>query len=195
MPWPAGLPLITVAGHVDALPAGGGAGMARFLHAYPLLGPTSDSMVPPRWEYATIDAAGDWTIDLPPTNHPSWTPVDWAYQAEVFTSAGVVLGTLQLDYQTLTVQFADLFQPAGAATTGTTYATLAQLALKADSASPALTGTPTAPTAAGGTSTTQLATTAFVTTAVAALTKVLVLGSADPVPGGTAAGTVIVRTT
>jgi microcystin-dependent protein len=34
--------------------------------------------------------------------------------------------------------------------------------------SPAFTGTPTAPTAAGGTATTQLATTAFVTTAVAA---------------------------
>lgn len=38
------------------------------------------------------------------------------------------------------------------------------------SASAALTGTPTAPTAAGGTNTTQIATTAFVTTAVAAAT-------------------------
>lgn len=36
------------------------------------------------------------------------------------------------------------------------------LALKANLASPALTGTPTAPTAAGGTNTTQIATTAFV---------------------------------
>ena len=41
------------------------------------------------------------------------------------------------------------------------------LTLKADLASPALTGTPTAPTAAGGTNTTQLATTAFVAAAVA----------------------------
>lgn len=40
------------------------------------------------------------------------------------------------------------------------------LALKADLASPALTGTPTAPTAIAGTNTTQLATTAFVTTAI-----------------------------
>jgi hypothetical protein len=39
------------------------------------------------------------------------------------------------------------------------------LALKADLASPALTGTPTAPTAASTTSTTQIATTAFVKTA------------------------------
>ena len=39
-------------------------------------------------------------------------------------------------------------------------------ALKANLASPALTGTPTAPTAAAGTNTTQLATTAFVTNAI-----------------------------
>ena len=41
---------------------------------------------------------------------------------------------------------------------------------KADIASETLTGTPLAPTAAEGTNTTQIATTAFVTTAVAALT-------------------------
>lgn len=45
--------------------------------------------------------------------------------------------------------------------------TSAQLAAKAPIASPALTGVPTAPTAASSTNTTQLATTAFVTTAVA----------------------------
>ena len=42
----------------------------------------------------------------------------------------------------------------------------AALALKAPLASPALTGTPTAPTATAGTNTTQIATTAFVTEAV-----------------------------
>ena len=45
----------------------------------------------------------------------------------------------------------------------------AALDLKANLASPALTGTPTAPTAAPGTNTTQLATTAFVGAAVAAV--------------------------
>jgi hypothetical protein len=44
--------------------------------------------------------------------------------------------------------------------------------LVAPKASPALTGTPTAPTAAGGTNTTQVATTAFVTAALAALITV-----------------------
>ncbi|MEP7337066.1 MAG: hypothetical protein ABI977_04930, partial [Acidobacteriota bacterium] len=44
---------------------------------------------------------------------------------------------------------------------------VSDLALLAPKASPALTGTPTAPTAAGGTNTTQIATTAFVQAAVA----------------------------
>jgi hypothetical protein len=43
----------------------------------------------------------------------------------------------------------------------------AALALKAPLASPVLTGVPEAPTAAPGTNTTQIATTAFVTAAVA----------------------------
>jgi len=43
------------------------------------------------------------------------------------------------------------------------------VATKADTASPTLTGTPTAPTAASGNNTTQLATTAFVTAALQAL--------------------------
>lgn len=48
--------------------------------------------------------------------------------------------------------------------------TSTQLAAKAPLASPSLTGTPTAPTAASSTNTTQLATTEFVTTAVAGVT-------------------------
>ena len=56
------------------------------------------------------------------------------------------------------------------------------LALKAPLASPALTGVPTAPTAAAGTNTTQLATTAFVTSANTGQ-----LASAAPLMDGTAA--------
>ena len=55
------------------------------------------------------------------------------------------------------------------ATAATTYETISNVALKAPLASPALTGTPTAPTAAAGTNTTQVATTAFVGTAVSNL--------------------------
>lgn len=51
------------------------------------------------------------------------------------------------------------------------------LAAKAPLASPGLTGTPTAPTAAPGTNTTQLGTTAFVTAAVAAAVTALIGGA------------------
>lgn len=50
------------------------------------------------------------------------------------------------------------------------YATAANLDLKAPLASPTFTGVPKGPTAAPGTNTTQLATTAFVTTALSSLT-------------------------
>lgn len=49
---------------------------------------------------------------------------------------------------------------------GSVASILTDIGLKAPLASPALTGTPTAPTASGGTNTTQIATTAFVQTAV-----------------------------
>lgn len=52
-------------------------------------------------------------------------------------------------------------------------ADLTALALKANLASPALTGTPTAPTATAGTNTTQLATTAFVHAAAGATVQVV----------------------
>lgn len=58
-------------------------------------------------------------------------------------------------------------QPALNAVLDTRYAQSTDLALKAPLASPALTGVPTAPTAAPGTSTTQVATTAFTAAAVA----------------------------
>jgi hypothetical protein len=57
----------------------------------------------------------------------------------------------------------------GADTKATAAALTSAIALKAPLASPALTGAPTAPTASVATNTTQLATTAFVQSAVAAL--------------------------
>jgi hypothetical protein len=64
---------------------------------------------------------------------------------------------------------------------------------KADTASPTFTGTPAAPTATSGSNTTQIATTAFVTTAVTAATGSLgTMSSQDAdavaITGGTIAG-------
>ena len=58
-------------------------------------------------------------------------------------------------------------------------ATQAAVNLKADLASPVLTGTPTAPTAAAGTNTTQVATTAFVQTATSTASGMVFIESQD----------------
>jgi len=57
-----------------------------------------------------------------------------------------------------------------------------KLAAKAPSESPALTGTPTAPTAGTGTKTTQLATTAFVYAALTARYKEIITTNGGTVP-------------
>lgn len=65
-------------------------------------------------------------------------------------------------------------------------ATQTALDLKANLASPALTGTPTAPTAAPGTNTTQLATTAFaaaIDATIKAPTRTIIVGSTTTVTG------------
>lgn len=67
---------------------------------------------------------------------------------------------------------------------GVTSAIQTQLNTKAPLASPALTGVPTAPTAANGTSTTQIATTAFVQSAMPAGFIGLWAGSVASIPSG-----------
>jgi hypothetical protein len=82
------------------------------------------------------------------------------------TSAMVGLGnvdnTSDANKPVSTATQAALDAKLASATAATTYETITNVALKAPLASPALTGVPTAPTAAAGTDTTQVATTAFV---------------------------------
>jgi hypothetical protein len=67
---------------------------------------------------------------------------------------------------------------------------------KADSNSPTFTGTPTAPTAAAGTNTTQIATTAFVATATGSLGTISTQDADDvAITGGSISGTTITATT
>jgi hypothetical protein len=124
MAFPVGLTLVTVHGRIDALPSGGASGQACFTRPYALVGGADNSIVPPRPEYATLDAAGEFTILLPATNDPDWTPVNWAYSVEIISSSGIIRGTLQLDYQSPTVELADLIQLNGAAAVGATYIAL-----------------------------------------------------------------------
>jgi len=74
------------------------------------------------------------------------------------------------DYTFVIHNSSDVLQSSG----GDVTSNAASLALKADLVSPTFTGTPAAPTAAEGTNTTQIATTAFVETATGSLVETVV---------------------
>lgn len=127
MGWPATLTLVTVNYRFDLPPDGGATGRIKFTAAYPLQGATDNSMVPPFTVTGATATDGTGSVVLPATNDPDWTPVDWAYTVTAAVGGATITGTLQLDYQTTSVQLADRLQVDGTAAAGTTYATLAQL--------------------------------------------------------------------
>jgi hypothetical protein len=88
--------------------------------------------------------------------------IELANKSYVDTQVSALVDSAPATLNTLNELAAALNDDANFATTVTT-----SLGLKAPLASPALTGVPTAPTAASSTNTTQIATTAFVTAAVA----------------------------
>lgn len=100
------------------------------------------------------------------------------------------IGQLALDGTTITTTAAQLNF-----VTGVTSGIQTQMDAKAPLASPALTGTPTAPTAASGTSTTQIATTAFVAASQAAGEVSFFAMSAAPTGWLKANGAAVSRTT
>lgn len=126
MPFPAGLQLVSVHCAFDTLPLGGASGRVRFECPYTLVGSTDNSIVAPFTVSANLDADGDATVSLPATNDPQWTPTGWAYTVTATVGGVPITGTLQLDYQTATVELADLLQVDGAAVTGSTYIPLSQ---------------------------------------------------------------------
>lgn len=126
MAFPAGLTLVTVHGEFDMPPGGGAAGRIEFTARYPLVGPDDDSIVPPFTIGADLDEDGEFTVELPATNDPQWTPTGWAYAVRGHAGGGRVGGTLQLDYLTTSVELADLIQVDGTAEQGHTYIPLSQ---------------------------------------------------------------------
>jgi hypothetical protein len=128
--FPASLQLVTVHGGFDLLPSGAMSGTVRFAANFPALnGPTDNRIVPFVDETVSLDrATGDFTKALPATNDPQWSPSGWNYTVTLSTGARTRTGTLELDYQTTSVELADLIQWDGTASAGTTYASLAQLA-------------------------------------------------------------------
>lgn len=133
--------------------------------------------------FATISfEVGDWII----SNGTAWEKVD---NTDAVSSVAGKTGVVTLDKTDVGLANVDNTSDADKPVST---AQQTALDLKANLASPALTGTPTAPTAAPGTDTTQLATTAFVKAAVDALDTGVsdVQGTAPIVVTGTATKTV-----
>lgn len=100
------------------------------------------------------------------------------YQLEVVDPVlGGPTGISNTQAQQIANRTAYLKQHMDSAESNITNITSTLLPAKAPLASPALTGTPTAPTAANGTNTTQIATTAFVTSAISNITGYAPLAS------------------
>ena len=118
--------LVNVHIKLDAFPGGGGPGSVQFIgpRARPLLG---TSLVPPIDKTVEVGATGEATIGLPPVDAVGWVPQNWRYTVVVRTATGSVYGSLQLFVADTTVELHERLQVDGAATSGVTYATLAQL--------------------------------------------------------------------
>jgi hypothetical protein len=124
MAFPSSLALISVHARFDLPPDGGATGRARFIADYPLKGATDNAVVPPFTVDAALGADGEFTVDLPATDDPQWTPQGWAYRVEFVIGGAVFTGTLQLAHGTAAVELADLLQVSGAAQSGTSYLAL-----------------------------------------------------------------------
>lgn len=137
MTFPAGLTLVTVHGRFDTPPGGGASGTVDFQCTSPLLGALDNSIVPPFTITATLDGTGQFTVVLPATNDPDWTPVGWSYLVRATGSNGLAwtTGVLQLDYLVTSVELADLLQPNGTVVVGASYIPLSMLPQLATAAS------------------------------------------------------------
>ena len=112
-----------------------------------------------------IDTINATLLTLAPNNNPNLTGTVTAPNVALFSNSNVVATTYYVDASDAILRADYLSRIATAA--GTAAADLANgLALKANIASPALTGAPTAPTPTAGDSSTKLATTAFVSSAI-----------------------------
>lgn len=121
MSFPDGLTQVSVHGLLNA-----DNGEAEFTSRQPLIGAADNAIVAPFTIAAAFDSGGEFTVSLPSTNDPGWSPQGWAYTVRV-TAGGVSFrGTLQLDYQTTSVELADLLQVDGAAEQGVSYILAAQ---------------------------------------------------------------------
>jgi hypothetical protein len=134
------------------------------------------TVVPASGDYTVSEVTGAAPVASPaltgtPTV-PTATPGDNTTKAAstAFVTNAVAESTTGVSQVTNVDGSLTISPTTGAVVASASTSLVASIAAKAPLASPALSGTPTAPTATGGTNTTQIATTAYVIAALAALT-------------------------
>ncbi len=114
--------LVTVTGHIE------GRGSIAFVRHRSLTSAIDDTVIPPPSNpvVATLDSNGDFSVQLYATNDPDWLPLDWAYSVSVRSGAGT-RGSMQLDYQTPSVDLDDVLMVAVPAAQGQLYVPFSEL--------------------------------------------------------------------
>ncbi len=120
MAFPAGVTLVTVTGKVSGVPDGLPA-TVKFVAADWAVGPAANALWPSFTRHAVVAADGTFSIDLPATDDPAWTPVDWSYAVTLTYGDTTATGILTVPYDGGTFDLADRIDLGGTVTAGVTY--------------------------------------------------------------------------
>jgi hypothetical protein len=113
MAFPASLATKTVTGTFQIYPAGApGVGSAVFSNSNWLFSTGDDTIIAPFEAQATLDGAGEFTIDLPATDDPQWTPQGWSYGVTITVSGSTLSGSLEVPHDHVgEIDISDHFTP------------------------------------------------------------------------------------
>jgi hypothetical protein len=129
------------------------------------------------------------TIDLANVNTALTNEINTARATELTLTNNIASNTASITAEVVRATAAELALSNSVASKANNSDLSSGLALKAPTASPNFTGIPTAPTASTGTSSTQIATTAFVANATSSILANSISGTIAVVNGGTGAST------
>ncbi len=119
MAFPEGLTLITVSGQVAGLPDGM---PAHVTVSWPWMTSSTGAFLAAGQVLAPVDGAGEFSLEVPATNDPAWSPTGFTLRVTVVRGVRVTRGTMLLPYDGGPVELADVFNPDDATEPGQTYA-------------------------------------------------------------------------
>lgn len=120
MAYPAGLTLITVTGTI-AGPAAADRAVTFRLPGW-LQSMTSDAFVEAHTIVAACDTDGEFSVQVPATDDPAWTPTGWTYNVTIASGGRLNRGTLTVPYDGGPLDLADRFNPDEPVEPGVAYA-------------------------------------------------------------------------